>query len=224
LNFPSRARWYVVSTLDTIAAMRSLHRQGFKVDDGRNGRTIENIPLASDLLPGYEVWRPMAVMLIRKRVRGTRREEIVPQRLSLFPGYILAKFDPQAPWQWMLGLNGVAGVLSRHDPRFPDEHPRPYALDSRRVEALREEIAENGGALRIDEEGRRIKRDGKPVLLHARGARVLVTDGPFTSFPGTVLEDLLALDGRPLDELRVGVDIFGRTTPVSLAAAQVMPA
>lgn len=47
------------------------------------------------------------------------------------------------------------------------------------------------------------------------GARCLVTDGPFASFPGTIIECL------PHDRVKVDVEIFGRATPVELELEQI---
>jgi transcriptional antiterminator NusG len=130
-----------------------------------------------------------------------------PQEAALFPRYVFTRFDIQTP-SW----------------RRPSIMPASAA--SCAIPACR------SGCRPLRSSGSR-KMVGNPITssdsmrsLFKVGDDVVVTNGPFASFPGVVEE---ALD-IPIEKLsasmriKVAVNIFGRATPVELEYWQVAKA
>lgn len=140
------------------------------------------------------------VLLPRRRSarsvnRGRVRQGVV---LPVIPGYLLVRcaIVPAA----MMALARVEGVLD-----IVGGMERPYRIRAQEVEKFRY-LAEEGA---YDE--REVSCD------YLVDEVVLITDGPFASFNGVVVDIEKAGKGR----LIVEANIFGRSTPLELDVAQI---
>ena len=125
-----------------------------------------------------------------------RRGRKVNAERKFFPGYVLVKMD----------LSDEAYHLIKNTPKvtgFLGSGSKPMPVSEKEVQRI-------VGAI---EEG--VERP-KPTISFDIGETVRVTDGPFSSFSGSV---------ERVDEerqrLHVTVSIFGRATPVELEYSQV---
>jgi len=131
-----------------------------------------------------------------EEVVEVRRGKKVATDRKFFPGYVLIKMVlNDETWSLVRNTAKVTGFLG------PGGKPAPIP----------------------DSEAERIQAQVKEGVEHPRmsvsfvtGDRIRVTDGPFSTFEGTV-EDVDEGKGR----LRVSVSIFGRATPVELEYSQV---
>lgn len=129
---------------------------------------------------------------IVEMVKGEKKTS----KRKYFPGYILVhmELDDQT-WHVVKGTPKVTGFIgSRTEPAvIPDEE----------VEMIKRQMAEG-------------QEKPRPKYSFEKGDSVLVVDGPFINFNGTV-EEVRPDKGK----LRVLVSIFGRPTPVELDFIQV---
>lgn len=136
------------------------------------------------------------IVVPTEEVVEMRRGQKVSSERRFFPGYVLVRMDmTDQTWHLVRNTPKVTGFLGGGG--------RPVPISE--IEAQR--------VIRQVEEG--VERP-KPSILFEVGETVRVSDGPFTSFNGTVQE---------IDEerarLKVAVSIFGRATPVELEYTQV---
>ena len=111
---------------------------------------------------------------------------------KVFPGYVLVKMImSDASWYIIKNVRGVTG--------FVGSGTKPIPLTEDEV-------------LQLGVEKREV------VVGYGIGDTVRITDGPLTSFSGTV--DQLDVDKN---KVRVNVSMFGRETPVELELDQVEP-
>jgi len=136
------------------------------------------------------------VMVPTDSVVEMRKNKKVNAERKFFPGYVLVKMDmTDETWHLVKNTPKVTGFLGGRG--------KPMPITDKEADRLLNQIKEG------------IERP-KPAITFEIGEQVRVSDGPFTSFNGTVEE---------VDEerarVKVSVSIFGRPTPVELEYTQV---
>lgn len=136
------------------------------------------------------------VLVPTEEVIEVRRGQKVKSERKFFPGYVLIK----------LIMTDDTYHLVKDTPKvtgFLGPQGRPTAITEDEANRILHQVKEG------------VERP-RPKVVFEIGEEVTVTDGPFTSFNGTV-EDVDDERAR----VKVSVSIFGRATPVELEYAQV---
>lgn len=109
-----------------------------------------------------------------------------------FPGYILIKVDLQPElWHLLMDTPRVSGFIG-------GTQKDPLPLDEKELEAINSQIDSGFQQASFQEE-------------YDIGQKVLITEGPFANFMGTIDEI-----NRDKHKLKILVSIFGRPTPVEV--------
>jgi transcriptional antiterminator NusG len=150
--------------------------------------------------------------LPRRRMSASQRTSgmivMAPQETSLFPRYVFTRFDIEHDaWHDAFEVAGVGGIICKGG--------MPVYMPDETIASIKKR--ENNGVV-----------PGKDSLriVFGIGDDVIVTNGPFASFPG-IVEQGLDVAIEKLDasmRIKVAVNIFGRATPVDLEYWQVAKA
>lgn len=129
----------------------------------------------------------------------------IPTEVALFPRYVFTRFDIEHDaWHNAFEVAGVGGLVCRDG--------MPVYMPDEKIAGIKKR--ENNGVIPGADSIRAVFNIGDDVI---------VTDGPFASFPGIVEQGL----DVPIEKLeasmriKVAVNIFGRATPVDLEYWQV---
>lgn len=116
---------------------------------------------------------------------------------KFFPGYVMVKMTMNdESWQIIKNTPKVSGFLG-------GAGAKPQPITQREVESIFKQIQEGTKA-------------PKGKVSFSIGESVKITDGPFDSFVGTV-DEVDEINNK----LKVGVSIFGRSTPVEIDFSKV---
>jgi transcription termination/antitermination protein NusG len=117
---------------------------------------------------------------------------------KFFPGYIFVNMlMNEDSWRLVRGASKVSGFVGGTNKTRPPEVPEAEVL-------------------RITQQALGVSEKSKPKINLTIGESVVVTEGPFANFNGTV-EEVNDEKGK----VKVSVSIFGRPTPVELDFTQV---
>lgn len=130
-----------------------------------------------------------------EQVVEIKRGKKVAKNRNYFPGYILVKVNmTDEVWSLICSVPRVNGFLGSK---------RPLPVPESEISKIFEQVAES-------------QEKPRNIMTFETGEVVKVSDGPFTSFTGTIDE----VDDTK-QRLKLSIMIFGRPTPIELEFSQV---
>jgi transcriptional antiterminator NusG len=138
------------------------------------------------------------VLIPIEKVFQIRKGKKVTKEKNFYPGYVFVEADiSQGEVKYLLRHTpGVLGFLGIGEP---------------------EPLRENEVMRLLGKADELIESEGEMVGTFMVGESIMVTDGPFNSFTGTIEET-----NHEKKKLKVTVKIFGRKTPLELNFTQVV--
>ena len=116
---------------------------------------------------------------------------------KFFPGYVLVQMEmDNDTWHLVRNVPKVLGFIG-------GTSDKPAPISEKEAQAILQRVQEG-----VDKP--------RPKVLYEPGEMVRITEGPFNDFEGVVEEV-----NYEKNRLRVGVIIFGRTTPMELEFSKV---
>lgn len=137
------------------------------------------------------------LLIPSKKENYIRKGKKVSREVNFFPGYLLIQSEFGPDIQHIIkNTEGVISILGEKD--------KPASLRESEVYAILGKVDDS-------------KNKTEDVHEFILGETVIVTDGPFTNFNGTVEEI-----NKEKKRLKINVKIFGRITPLEIEYTQVM--
>jgi transcription antitermination factor NusG len=129
----------------------------------------------------------------------------------LFPLYTFAQFDPHDkadPWPVILRIPGVSTILGMKRASRELTEDQLRSIDLQKPSPIRSDVIEKLQVL-VETYGGAIPLQKKSAEKLLKNTRVKILDGAFEGFEGLIDEDHVT-------RVRVLLDIFGRSTPISI--------
>jgi transcriptional antiterminator NusG len=137
-----------------------------------------------------------SVIIPTEQVSEVRSGKKKITQRKFFPGYLLIEMDlSEQTYLFVKNSPGVTGFIGLGK--------KPVALPKEEVESILKRTKETAAK-------------PSPKIVFEKGEQVRVNEGPFLNFNGTI-EEVYPEKGK----VKVGVSIFGRSTPVELEYWQV---
>ncbi|WP_420604739.1 transcription termination/antitermination protein NusG [Methylobacterium sp.] len=152
------------------------------------------------------------------RVSRTVHRKRITAGSPVFPRYVFVGLDAGQTFYGMRDTPGLGGLVKNHG--------APVLVTHEMIQGIR--VMEGNGTWDFTDEADRARAEAaaakteaeeraKREAVYVAGREVVITDGPFLNFTGTVIELL------PGDRISVWISLFGRASMAPLPLASVRP-